>query len=168
MPQTRTKPAASCYDVALTQLGRRDFSCAELSRRLLDKGFEEREVAATIARLLESRYLDEVRYARAVVRTRAQLSGWGVQRIRLDLKKRLLPEAVIRTVMAEYEDKITDAEDGAAPWADKATELLARKYGRWSGTLDPKDYAKRMNFLLRRGFGLDDAKQALAATRDDD
>ncbi|MBI1362954.1 MAG: hypothetical protein GC134_03125 [Proteobacteria bacterium] len=168
MPQAQNKrPVASCYDVALTQLGRRDFSCAELHRRLLEKGFEEKEAAETIARLLDARYLDDARYAKAVVRTRAQLSGWGVQRIRLDLKKRLIPSAVIQQALADYEEQILTQEDGAEDWADKATDLLTRKYGRWSGTLEQKDYAKRLGFLMRRGYSFDQAKQALEATRDD-
>jgi len=160
------KPAASCYDVALTQLGRRDFSSAELAKRLQDKGFEDTEVAEVMARLIDQRYVDDARYAKAVVRSRAQISGWGIQRIKMDMKRRLIPQDVIDTALMDYDEKIDKSEDDAKPWDEQAVALLEKKYGRWSGTLGPKDYNKRMGFLVRRGFTLDQARHALDATRD--
>ena len=158
-------PQKGCYEIALVLLGRRDFSCAELNRKLQDKGFTAQEAAAAIARLLDLGYLDDARYAQAVVRTRAKLSGWGKVRIRQDLIKRMLPKPLIEEALADWEDA---GEKGDEPdWATKAAELLERKFGRWHGRLEEKDYAKRLGFLMRRGFAIDQARRALDLTKDE-
>lgn len=151
-------------DVALAMLGRRDFSCAELAQRLLAKGFDQARVDDTISRLLAHNYLNDTRYAAAVVSTRARLSGWGRRRIALDLQKRGLPAPVAKQALDAWEHEKAQAE-GAADWQTQAADLLQRKFGQWHKGLEPKEYNRRLGFLLRRGYTLDQARHAMDATR---
>ena len=53
---------------ALALLDRRDYSRAELLKKLLAKGEEEAEATAAVERLAELGFVDDARYAPIVVR----------------------------------------------------------------------------------------------------
>src|SRR5436305_10468671 len=61
---------ADCYVTALRILGYRFNSEAELRRKLAAKRFDGEEIAETLARLREEKWLDDDRFAAAYVRTR--------------------------------------------------------------------------------------------------
>ena len=153
----------SAYDQAVALLGRRDYSSGELAEKLRTKGHAEPDITAALKRLADVGYVDDARYARAVVTTRAKLSGWGVARIRLDLRKRRLPPAVIDDALKGFAARIADGDTD--DWETRATQILQKKYGPWT-QLDQNERARRLNFLLRRGFSADQALKALANTRE--
>ena len=162
----RKKTPQSCLEVAFRLLGRRDFGVSELTQRLMDKGFERDEVTNVVARLQELGAVDDARYARILVSSRARLNRWGRRRIQLDMQRRLLDEQLITQTLNAWEEG--ELEEEAESWTTQATNLLTRRYGRWQGRLEDKEFQKRMNFLLRRGYSYDQARQALAATREEE
>jgi regulatory protein len=64
-----------CYAAALRILNYRFNSEAELRKKLRTKKFEPEDVDATIERLRREKWLDDIRFASAFVRTRARNSA---------------------------------------------------------------------------------------------
>lgn len=160
MAKKQKKP---CVEVAVGMLGRRDYSVSEMRQKLEQKDYPKAEIDEAVERLQELEYLDDHKYARHFVNDKGRLSGWGRMRIELTLRQKKVSDKAIDAAIEQYEEKM---EKGDVPtWTGRATELLERKYGLFEGTLEAKDFQKRMNFLLRRGYDMDQARQALENTR---
>ena len=98
-PQSR--PAGALRLAALRLLGRRDYTAAELTRRLLDRGFVPDEVAVTLARLVAEGTLNDARTARSHVRVAVHVKARGQLRILAELRARGIDDALAREVVAE-------------------------------------------------------------------
>jgi regulatory protein len=125
----------------------RDYSQAELRRRLLDKGFAPAGVDAALQRCLELGYLDDNRFAlnRA---TSLMTQGRAVgQRILLDLRQRGISEDVACQALAKA------CED-----CDESTllrSLLQRRFPDFNYSSAPaKERRRVVHFLQRRGFAI--------------
>ena len=144
------KPPVDPYQKALALLVRREYSRHELKRKLADRGAEPDQSDAAIDRLVDVGYQDDVRFARALARTRAA-SGHGPQRIRAELGTHALTPEQIAAALDACE---TD-------WPTAARKLAERRYPG-AKLADPKQRRKAIEFLLRRGF---DHASAYAAVR---
>ena len=87
-------------EYALRALDRRDYSARELTRKLLEKGYEEAETAAAVERLMELGFVDDARYAPLLVRHYAA-KGYGAQRVKQELHKRGIPRELWDAAMEE-------------------------------------------------------------------
>ncbi len=146
-------------EAALYLLGRRDYSVAEIRQKLAQKGYDENDIAHTVIRLKELEYLDDAKYARHFVSTKARVSGWGKMRIEMSLRQKQITDNFIEKALLYWENRIEQGEE--LPWVDSATDLLDRRYGKACGRLEMKEFQKQMGFLLRRGFNMDEAREAL-------
>ena len=122
-------------------LGRREWSRAELTARLTARGFNPDEVEAAVARLADSRSLDERRAAFAHVRTASRLKGRGRLRIQRELEVRGFSRDVVREALAE----IPPDQD-----LDGITRFIDRKRRTLDNT--PAGRRRLFNQLIRRGF----------------
>lgn len=129
---------ADCYVTALRILGYRFNSEAELRRKLQAKRFDAATIAATIERLRDEKWLDDVRYAAAYVRMRVQ-KGIGRLRIRRELAARGVDDDAIERAVRE---NAGDDDERLR----SAYEKLARRLGG-----DRDKIAAR---LQRQGFEL--------------
>ena len=132
---------------ALAMLDRRDYSRAELLKKLTEKGEDETEAAEAVERLAELGFVDDARYAPIIVRHYAA-KGYGPQRVRQELQKRGIPK---------------DLWDGAMeqmPVQDDTIDRLLRSKLK-SGSPDRAELKKAQDFLLRKGYGWDEIKAAL-------
>lgn len=134
------KPVPSAYDKALGLLARREQSKRELRRKLDQRGYAGEEAEAALERLGEQHYQDDERFAGMLLRNRAG-QGYGPLRIRMELKTHGLPELTIRQLLDEAE----------VDWEASAATQLRRRYGGKAGA-DHAERARRVQFLLRRGF----------------
>lgn len=141
---------AAALAAAVTLLARREFCSNELAARLTARGFEPDTVRATLAELVERRYLDDERFARQFVVVHAE-RGQGPQRIRRDLAGLGLPPALIDTHLASYGD-----------WAALARRVIARRFGATPPAGWPET-ARRMRFLQYRGFANEHIRSAVGA-----
>src|SRR5439155_1649062 len=101
------KPLAGALDTGLRLLARRSHSRFELRRKLGRRGYEEAEVDAAVARLVELRYLDDRSFAEGHVRRRsatrgplalsAELAARGVDR-----------EPADRAVVTHFDNRINE------------------------------------------------------------
>jgi regulatory protein len=133
---------------AIVQLARRDFSSVELRKRLTAQGYAADAAATAIAELIESRIVDDARFAANFVAYRAN-RGQGPVRIAADLKALGLPPALIDAALA-----------AGAEWHTRAQAVRARRFG--SGI--PKSWrekSRQARFLQYRGFSSDHIRAAL-------
>ena len=132
---------------ALRLLSSRDYSQAELRRRLLDKGFDPTRIDAALQRCLELGYLDDARYA--LNRATSQMTqGRAVgPRIILDLKQRGISEELA----CEALDKAREACNEEQLLAS----LLQRRFPDFNYNSAPaKERRRVVHFLQRRGFNI--------------
>lgn len=177
MSQKRKMP---CIDAALKMLGRRDYAVKELTQKLLEKEYETEDVTQVINRLIELKYLNDERYASGRVKYRAEISRWGIKRIQQELFKKGVPSNISEQAINAWNDETTCA----SKWQEQANVSLIKKYGQWPHELDndvetatsyelkqismklkEKEKAKRLNFLIRRGYSPKEAQIALEASK---
>lgn len=151
-------------EVALTLLGRRDFSVSEMRQKLALRGYAFDEIDHAITRVEEMGYLSDGRFAKSFVSDRARFRGWGPRRLKHELQKKQVAEGDIEAAISHWQDEGEHGE--GTDWAEQAAALLARRYGMWEGVLPQEEKAKRINFLLRRGYSMDMATRALDLTRE--
>ena len=132
---------------ALALLDRRDYSRAELLKKLLEKGEEEAEATAAVDRLTELGFVDDARYAPIVVRHYAA-KGYGARRVQQELARRGIPKELWDEAMAQM------------PAQDDTIDRLLRSRLR-GGETDRAALKRASDFLLRKGYGWDEIKSAL-------
>lgn len=111
--------------------------------RLQRRGVTDGEADRIVEYLKEHRYLSDERYARAFVRTKSRLSGWGPWKIQRALAARRIETSVIRCAMEEVD--ADRCEDNA--------EAAARRKARGLDLADRGDRARLYRFLYSRGYG---------------
>ena len=132
---------------ALAMLDRRDYSRAELLKKLVEKGENETEAAAAVERLAELGFVDDARYAPIIVRHYAA-KGYGPQRVRQELQRRGIPKDLWDEAMEQM------------PRQDDTVDRLLRSKLK-SEPPDRAELKKAQDFLLRKGYGWDEIKAAL-------
>jgi regulatory protein len=141
------KPAADPFAVALRILTRRDHSEAELRRKLQERGFGSGEVVAAVSRMQGLGYLDDRRFARQWAESAIRNGRGFGPRIRLELLRRGVAEAVITDVLASLNEGYGERE--------VLTALIARKFGGFDyRSATDREKRRVVNFLQRRGFSL--------------
>ena len=150
-PDPRTARGA-----ALALAARRDYTAAELERKLTDKGYDAEAIAAAIAGLRDSRVIDDRRVAHAHVRTARAVKGRGRVRIARELAARGLGREVI-----------DEALEGIEPAEELASirRILTRK--RWPAKPTRADRQRMFRHLFARGFAAEAISKALGARQDD-
>ncbi|WP_165312259.1 recombination regulator RecX [Vibrio ziniensis] len=142
----------SCKERALYLLTRRDHGEFELWQKLLLKGFEEEDVQQAVIYCKEHGYLDDQRFARSQVRQHIA-KGHGEKRIRQELQQKRVENDAVNSAI-EHEE---------VDWFELAKQTAEKKFKQQIATQDQKEYAKRVRFLLYRGFSFDQIQYALAA-----
>lgn len=125
---------------ALNWLSRRDYSEAQLSQKLRQKGAVPAQLAEVIAWCKAQQYLDESRFLSMLIRSRTR-QGYGYNY--------LLQECRAQKITAEQLNNAVNAL--AIDWWVLASTAYHKKYGD-SPMSDYKEKTKRMAFLQRRGF----------------
>jgi len=94
-----------CKDKALDLIGRRPHFRLELQRKLVGRGFQPEEVGAVLEDLARLGMLDDLEHARDLAAGSMERKGFGPRRIRIELQRRGVDEAIAETVVAQaFED----------------------------------------------------------------
>ena len=133
---------------ALQLLDKRDYSRAELLRKLAEKDYDEAEATEAVDRLVELGFVDDARYAPIIVRHYAA-KGYGPQRVRQELQRRGIPKELWDEAMEQM------------PQQDDTVDRLLRSKLK-SETPDRAELKRASDFLLRKGYGWDEIKAAVA------
>jgi regulatory protein len=149
----------SAHAFAIAYLARRDFSAADLHRKLKDRGFAESAIEPVLAALRTSNVVNDDRYGENVVTYRSR-RGLGPARIRQELKRSGLGSEVIQSTM----DK---AKDDGPDFVSLARAARERKFGA-ELPKDWKERSRQARFLQYRGFSTDHIRAALEGLPDED
>jgi regulatory protein len=131
-------------NAALRLLARRDHTKYEITQKLKARGFDGDVVPAIVAECERLNYIDDERSARLYIRQRRR-RGFGINRIRVELKKKGLSSRCLQRVLDAASDSI-DEHDVAEKALEKKMKAFEReKYPR-------KRKEKIYRFLQSRGF----------------
>jgi regulatory protein len=133
----------SARSTAIRLLTRRDYTTAELRRKLEDREFPAEEIDAAVASLTDQKLLDDRRAAGAHIRTASRVKRRGRLRIQRELEARGVDRGVIRELL----DELSPDDEAAA-----IRQFLERRH---PGRLSMVDRRKAFQQLLRRGFTSD-------------
>lgn len=153
-PEARVQHAR---DLAWTALNRRERTVAELARLLAGKRVEPAVIDEVVGELREQGYLDDASYARRFAEDRRRLDGWGTERIERKLRSLGVGAAELRAAL--------DARGGEQE-LDAALALLRRRFPQPPAT--PRDAQRALGVLVRKGYGLELAHDALRRHADVD
>ena len=154
LPASRGTTSTDVLDVAYRFLAHRDRTVAEVRRHLEKKGVGEPDVERAVAELAAQGYLDDARYAQRFVEDRVSLDGWGSERI----ERRLVELGVER----EHISAALRGRDFGTE-LDAAVALLRRRWRQ--PPADDRDRDRALGFLVRKGYDLEIAYDAVRAHR---
>ena len=133
----------------LRLLARREHSQKELLTKLMQKGFERADIQVVIDELATSNWQSDARFAENYARARLR-KGYGATAIRYELSQKGIDVA-----QTNLNDVLLTVADN---WLDLLTQTYCKKYGEIE-PLTRQDWAKRTQFLLRRGFSSSQIQQ---------
>ncbi|HDR9158102.1 TPA: recombination regulator RecX [Burkholderia vietnamiensis] len=133
-----SKPPRSLKGRALGYLSRREYSRAELARKLAPYVGEDESVEPVLDALEQEGWLSDARFAESLVHRRA--SRVGLARIVSELKRHAVGDTLVEEVNAQLRE--TELTRAQAVWR--------KKFGALPQT--PAERAKQARFLAARGF----------------
>ncbi len=131
----------------------RDHSCTELKRKLIQKGFDAPKIDSVIAELSEQDYLNDLRYAEAYLRSRAE-RGYGPQRIECELRQKGVREGDVQAAK----------DNSDICWLEVLQKLHRKKFGN-ENAVDKAAEAKQMRYYLQRGFNYEQIRELWSGSR---
>ena len=137
------------YSACLSRLqrlcSRAEYCASDMYRKALKDLEGDSEAAARVVASLKSDgYVDDARYAACFAREKSSLQGWGVIKIRFQLRSKGVSDADIAAGLAEIEQPKADA---------KLKRLVSEKYKTLEG--DSQCKLKLLKFALSRGYEYD-------------
>ncbi|WP_176050249.1 recombination regulator RecX [Burkholderia sp. BCC1644] len=133
-----SKPPRSLKGRALGYLSRREYSRAELARKLAPYVGEDESIEPVLDALEKEGWLSDARFAESLVHRRA--SRVGVARIVSELKRHAVGDTLVEEVNAQLRE---------TEWV-RAQAVWRKKFGALPQT--PAERAKQARFLAARGF----------------
>lgn len=132
--------AAKLRTLAFALLAKREYSCADLTTKLLNYTTDLEEVTRLVEELAINQYVSDERMAGMLVRSQLRQNK-GLMRIQQQLKKHQIDIELAETELAKVN------------WFEQALALKIKKFGT-AISQDPKEKAKQIRFLQYRGFSL--------------
>lgn len=146
---------AQAQGLALRALAQKERSVAELAQWLRGRGVAAGEIEAVLEHLISIGTLDDARFAHRFADDKRELSGWGSERIRTALLERgIAAEQVEAALAGDQEAEL-----------ERAERLLEQ---RGPGLMEERGRARALSMLVRRGYPLELAHEAIARRSRDD
>ncbi|RQH10149.1 recombination regulator RecX [Paraburkholderia dinghuensis] len=147
------RPARSLKGRALAYLSRREYSRAELSRKLIPFTDDADALEALLDSLVRDGWLSDARFAESVIHRRA--ARLGTTRIVSELRRHAVGDTLIEEVNAQLRE--TELARARAVWRKKYGELPTSSAER----------ARQARFLAARGFSMAIIGKILKGVDDD-
>ena len=103
-----------------------------------------------VAKLVEERYVDDLRYATAFARDKASIAGWGEAKIRYMLSSKGIDRELIAQALDEVDDKRAET---------RLEKLMENKVRSLKD--DPQRRLKLLRFGLGRGYSYDQVTEII-------
>jgi regulatory protein len=139
---------ADAYLAALTMLGSRELSEAQIRTRLVRRKFEEADIDEAIERLRKDGTINDRRVALAAARLESSIRHRGRARVLQKIRQLGIESATAETAVAEV---FADVDEGAL--LDRALERRLR--GQTPKSLDEKGRARIVRGLVGQGFSIE-------------
>ena len=149
MSSREPDPDTRARNSAMRLLARREHSRAELRGKLVGRGFVNDSVEELLQGLEDQDLLSDERFAISLIASRAE-TGYGPNRIGLELRNRGVSEELAREALAKAE----------VDWEERVADQVARKFGSDPAQTFP-EWARRARYLERRGFSQDAIRLAI-------
>jgi regulatory protein len=134
---------------ALTAIGRKERTEAEMRQWLTQREVDPGEIERVMSYLVENLAIDDRRFALGYVEDKRRLSGWGNSRIESALWSRGVPRDLAEMALG-HEDREGEV--------DRATRVLLEKGVELD---DASGRQRALGLLARRGFCAEDAYAAI-------
>ena len=105
-----------------------------------------------IKKLQKEKFLDEERFCKAFVNDKTKYNRWGIYKIRFELKKKLIPEELIKEALKNIDTKEN---------SELLRLLIEQKMKSVKGKNEWEIKQKLMRFVAGRGFALNDIERIL-------
>ena len=130
---------------------RREYCRQDIMKKVLAAlGGDADEAGRIMDRLVEEKYIDELRYASAFARDKSSIAGWGATKIRYMLAAKGIDRETIAAALQEV-------DEGKA--SDRLEKLLSAKVRSLKD--DPQCRMKLLRFALGRGYQYDEAAEVI-------
>jgi len=137
------------YNRAISFLGFRPRSEAEMEIYLHKKGVSSEVIVETIERLKRQDYIDDAAFARAWIRDRGRLKPRGRRALHYELAQKGIGREVIDTALADLDED------------ELAWRAIEGKLRQWQHLSEADLRKKAMGHLSRRGFNYEVSRQAV-------
>ncbi len=141
-------------DLCYRYLTLRNRSQKEIYDYLQKKNAEEDVVEKIIAKLIEQHFLDDEKFARSWVLSRARTKPKGRTVLVMELRQKGIAQDIIDKVLSEESEEIPDE-------LTQAKNIIARHMEKLDGFPRQAVYQKVGAFLMRRGYNWTIAKKAI-------
>lgn len=130
---------------------RREYCRQDIMKKVLAAlGGDADEAGRIMDRLVEEKYIDDLRYASAFARDKSSIAGWGTTKIRYMLAAKGIDRETIAAALQEV-------DEGKA--SDRLEKLLSAKVRSLKD--DPQCRMKLLRFALGRGYQYDEAAEVI-------
>lgn len=130
---------------------RREYCRSDIMSKVVVALDGDREQAEKIVEtLVNEKYIDDLRYASAFARDKSSIAGWGETKIRYMLSAKGISREAVTQALEEID---------ASRARTRLEKLLENKLKTLKD--DPQCRLKMLRFALGRGYGYDEAAEAL-------
>jgi regulatory protein len=136
------------YDRALNLIMRRPRSTWEIETYLKQKKYDQEMIGKIIQRLKESRYLDDISFARSWVQNRRLLKSTSKRKLQLELRQKRVEDDITQQILDENSEH-------------DEFEMLKQIIQKKRTQSRYADEQKLIAYLARQGFNYGDIKKAL-------
>ena len=143
---------------ALTLVGRRSYSGKSLYEKLLQKGYDDDNSKAAVARLLELGYVNDEKYALSYAKYLSD-KGKGELAVRKELEEKGISKDLINKALSSLKTQEEPYEQIIKTIKSKFKNFNANNAG---------EARRAANYFLRRGFSSEDISKAFRNYSDND
>lgn len=149
MVEEKDKEALRVADRMRALCSRREYCSADILKKAAAALDGDRVKAAEIvARLIDEKYVDDLRYASAYARDKSSIAGWGEAKIRYMLSSKGISKDIVAMAFGNVdENKATD----------RLEKLMDNKARSLKG--DPQARLKMLRFGMGRGYMYEDVAE---------
>ena len=130
------------------QCSRREYCTSDIMKKISAE--EGLDTDAIVSALTSEGYLSDSRYAEAFARDKSSLDGWGPLKIRMALQAKGIAKPLVDAALAQVDMSAA---------ASKLEKVVAARYRALSE--DPQCRLKLLRFALGRGYGYEEAADAV-------